>query len=166
MSSAPAIVEVIEVTGQAMGLVLWLNQSAERSPGASFGVYAFQSEIAGTTFTGADLHRAFETVDFIIYQGGGRSGGKGFFAAQGTRPGRVLTQADIDAGITLQQKLDMWHDALMDDPGMKAITCMQEFLQRLGPALSAMSGLETGVTEHGYHFARRRLTINPHRARS
>ena len=48
--------------------------------------------------------------------------------------------------------------------GLGAIATLQAFLQRLGPALSAMSGLETGVTENGYHFARRRITINPHRA--
>ena len=50
--------------------------------------------------------------------------------------------------------------------GLGAIATLQQFLQRLGPTLSVMSGLETGVTENGYHYARRRLTINPHRARS
>ena len=49
--------------------------------------------------------------------------------------------------------------------GKAALTTLQSVLYNLGPALSAVSGLETGATENGYHYARRRITINPHRAK-
>ena len=143
------------VTGEALPgepIKVFLNQAPERDPGTqAYIVFAFRSEVSDTAFDGVNAHRAIETVDLILYRGGPRkepSVSPEVTAARKRAYG-LLVAGRVDEATQLR--------------AVEAITCLEQFLQRLGPALSAMSGLETGVTENGYNFARRRLTINPHR---
>ena len=128
MSSAPAIIDTVRDAAAQCGITAFLNQAPERGAGVNYAAFVFRSEVPTADLQGVNMHRAAETIDFIVYHSGTGS------------------RRDDET-----------------ERGLAAIGWLQKFLQTLGPSLMAMSGLETGVTEQGYHYARRRLTINPHR---